>query len=134
MGGHWYAQLGGWLPNQSRNGMFESVPAARPRRSPGRGGSPLRPGLKDFGQRGDPLVIAVGRELQRLRVRDDSKIEQLSLRIKPAQRKVSNGQRSMETEPRGFEVGGTRLGGGDVGFHIVANASPEIDLIGRIQG
>src|SRR5919108_4864928 len=40
----------------------------------------------------------------------------------------------MRTEPSGFEVGGTRFGVGDVGFHIAANPSPDIEFIGQING
>ena len=39
----------------------------------------------------------------------------------------------MDTQSRGFEVRRTRLGAGDVRFHIAANASPDIDLVGHIN-
>ena len=94
----------------------------------------LRPGLQDLDLWGNPLVIAVGRELQGRLESGNSQIQQLFLRIEPVQDKIIDGQLTMDTEPRGFEIRGTRLGAGDVRFHIVANPSPDIEFVRRIQG
>ena len=98
------------------------------------GGFKLRFRLRHFHFGRQPAVVAVGGQIQSFLIGDHGGVQQLLLRIQPAQREVVGRQFGVNAQPGGFQIRRAGLGVGRGGFNGAVDPPPGIHLIGKVEG
>ena len=83
--------------------------------------------------RGDPLVVTVDGQLQRLLVGGDGRVQQLPLGIEPAELEVVDRQLRLHAERHRLEIRGARLRDRAVRLHVAPDAAPHVRLVREIN-
>ena len=93
----------------------------------------LRLGLRHVDPRHDSLPVAIGRELKRLLVVGDVRLEKPSLSVDPPELEVVERQLGVQAQTDGFEVGRARLGGRHASFDVSPNAPPRVGFPREVE-
>ena len=119
-------QLGGRLADQHRDGVLE-LGAGHPDRDRLRlGAAQLRLGLRDVRRRGDPGVVLIAGDAQRLGIILRGRFEQTLQLVGNAQLQIGAGERPLRRQAGAGEVAGARLGARDIALDGAAHPPPEV--------